>query len=74
MAFLAGVLCERKIRKGGQQNESSRGGQGRRDEPGDDVVLVVRVASELSKFLGVRELDVDTVLLHDALQARTEGR
>jgi len=35
----------------------------------DDVVLVLVVAAEHSKLVRVRELDVDTPLLHDLLNA-----
>lgn len=45
-----------------------------RDEPGDDVVLVIRVSSELSELFGVGELDVDTVLLHDSLMEEGERK
>lgn len=34
---------------------------------GNDVVLVVSVTTQLSKFLGVGKLDVNTVFLHDPL-------
>ena len=36
---------------------------------GNDVVLVVGITTQLSKFLGVRELDVNTIFLHDPLDA-----
>lgn len=37
--------------------------------PRNHVVLVVIVSTHGSKLLSVRELDVDTVLLHDTLDA-----
>jgi len=33
----------------------------------DDVVLIVSVAPQLSELLGVGELDVNSVFLHDPL-------
>ena len=36
---------------------------------GNDVVLVVSIATQLSKFLRVRKFDVNSVFLHDPLNA-----
>jgi len=36
---------------------------------GNDVVLVVSIATKLSKLLSVRELDVNSVFLHNPLNA-----
>jgi len=36
---------------------------------GNDVVLVVSITTQLSKLLSVRELDVNTIFLHDPLNA-----
>ena len=35
----------------------------------DDVVFIVSIATQLCKFLGVRELDVNSIFLHDPLNA-----
>ena len=38
---------------------------------GNDVVFVVIVTTHSRKLLGIRKLDVHTILLHDALDAAT---
>ena len=35
----------------------------------NDVVLVVSITTQLSKLLGIRELDVNSIFLHDPLNA-----
>jgi len=36
---------------------------------GNDIVLVVSIATQLSKLLSIRKLDVNSVFLHDPLNA-----
>ena len=35
----------------------------------NDIVLVVSITTQLGKLLSIRELDVNSVLLHDPLDA-----